>query len=102
MWEPITINELNTLINSGAAKLNANQLWFWNTVKILPEKWDNIYLGERESFWVIALFGKNVIWYNDVEEGFNVSSYNSYGTIETGNLGAEQDELNWCINKIIN
>jgi hypothetical protein len=101
IWESITLNELNTLIDSGAAEFTASQLHFWNTVKLIPEKWDDLYLGAIESFWVVAIFGKKVIWYNDIEEGFNISDYMTYGKIESGNFGAEQDELNWCIYKIL-
>ena len=33
------------------------------------------------------------IWYNDIEEGFNVSTFEEYGTIKE--LWCNQSELHW-------
>lgn len=100
MWDPITIEELNVLIISGSKKLDPNQSKFWSAIKIVPEKWTEADYGEEGGgFWVVGIFGKRIIWYNDIEEGFNVSDYTQYGIIDE--YGAEQDELNWCINKIL-
>ncbi len=101
MWSPITIEELSIEINKALPKLNAETLLFWDNIRIVPQKWqEKEYGNEGGGFWVVAIFGKSVIWYNDIEEGFNVSVYSNYGEIEE--FGAEQDELDWCLNKIIN
>lgn len=34
------------------------------------------------GFCVVAVMGNIVIWYNDIEDGFNSSSYRSYGQFE--------------------
>lgn len=101
-WEPITLDGLNDLIKSGEVQLNAEMFRFWKLVKINPEKWaEPEFDNGDDEFWVVGIFGKKIIWYNDIEEGFNVSDYITYGTIEMGEFGGgEQDELHWCLNKV--
>ena len=97
MWSPITKEELEKLIS---LDLNHNQLFLWNAIKINPEKWIESEEGkEGNGFWVVAILGKEVIWYNDIEEGFNISTYSEYGLIN--DYRCEQDRLDWCLNKII-
>ena len=97
MWSPITKEELENLMS---IDLNHNQLFLWNAIKINPEKWiENEKGKEGNGFWVVAILGKEVIWYNDIEEGFNISPYSEYGLIN--DYGCEQDRLDWCLNKII-
>ncbi len=68
------------------------QRCLWEAVRIEPEKWQQHPYGDQgEGFWVVALVGRTVIWYNDLEEGFNRSRYSSYGTI--GDYWCNQDEL---------
>ena len=40
---------------------------------------------------MVAIVGQTVIWYNDIEEGFNRSQYSTYGEIE--DYWCNQDEL---------
>jgi len=51
----------------------------------------NPYGDQGAGFWVVALVGRTVIWYNDIEEGFNRSRYSAYGTID--DYWCNQDEL---------
>jgi hypothetical protein len=48
----------------------------------------------------VALIGNNVIWYNDIEHGFNRSRFHKYGQIE--GYWCNQDELEWTIQNLIN
>jgi hypothetical protein len=55
----------------------------WEHIKIEPEKWEEKEMGEQGGgFWAIAILGKEVLYYNDVEDGFNFSSYKEYGKID--------------------
>ncbi len=36
---------------------------------------------EGGGFWAVGLIGRNVIWYNDIEGGFNISSFTTFGSI---------------------
>lgn len=47
--------------------------------------------GDGGGFWVIAIIEKFILWYNDIEEGFNTSSFTQEGTI--GQYWCNQDTL---------
>ena len=43
------------------------------TVAFEPAKWrQSLYGDEGGGFWAIAADGGRVLWFNDIEEGFNV------------------------------
>ena len=81
-WTPMLLTELEEWILRGELKLSGELLNFWNLIKIPPQKWQEDEYGyEGGGFWVVAIFGNSVIYYNDIEEGFNVSPYINYGHI---------------------
>jgi hypothetical protein len=99
MWTPVSLKQLEIYILQGELELNEEELKFWNLIKIQPEKWSEKDYGvEGGGFWVVSIFGKEVIYYNDIEEGFNVSEYKRYGEIE--NYQCNQSELNWTVKGI--
>ncbi|MDF0718937.1 hypothetical protein P0M11_02880 [Kaistella sp. PBT33-4] len=99
MWKPITFSELNELIEFAISKMSPDEIKLWKEVSINPEKWQEVELGEEgKGFWAVAITGNLVIWYNDIEEGFNISPYSNYGKIDEYN--AEQDELQMTIRKV--
>lgn len=64
----------------------------WDVVKIEPERWTaRRYGSEAPSFWVIGLFGKRVIWYNEIEREFTVSSFETYGEIGEGDSPCQNE-----------
>lgn len=50
------------------------------------------------GFWVVAILGKSVIYYNDIEEGYNLSTFIDYGKIE--NYNCSQMELHEMIESL--
>lgn len=69
---------------------------YWNLIKIEPRKWqEKEYGDEAGGFWVVAIFGNEVIYYNDIEDGFNISEYETYGLIQQ--YHCSQSELNWVV-----
>jgi hypothetical protein len=50
---------------------------------------------EGGGFWVVAILGHKVIWYNDIEGGFNTSTYKKYGQIDE--YKCNQVDLNCCV-----
>ncbi|GEJ46608.1 MULTISPECIES: hypothetical protein [unclassified Chryseobacterium] len=96
IWTPITIEEIFAKIYSAEKDFNGNLLNFWDLIKIYPEKWDEVDYGrEGGGFWVVGLIGRRVIYYNDIEEGFNISEYSTYGTID--DYYCNQDDLNVAV-----
>lgn len=83
MWTPITELELYDKIQKTESLLQG-YLWnFWKLIQIEPEKWQEEEFGkEGGGFWVVGICGWRVIWYNDIEDGFNISTYQIYGKIE--------------------
>jgi len=81
-WKPTTEIEIWDIINSACARMTLEQEKTWGIIKITPEKWTERTYGELGGgFWVVAIIGSNVIWFNDIEDGFNQSSYKKYGEI---------------------
>ena len=73
----------------------------WEIIKIHPVKWhQEPYGNEGGGFWVVALIGSTVIWFNDIEGGFNQSSFKKFGFIEE--YFCNQDELEWQVQGVIN
>ncbi len=100
-WQPITEAEIWSEINSAWERMSLPQRRLWEVIRIVPEKWkQNPWGNEGKGFWVVGLIGNSIIWYNDIEEGFNKSTFTKYG--EINEYWCNQDELEWTIQHIIN
>ena len=68
MWTSISYDELSNKILE-FEKAQTGELYnFWFAIKIDPAKWkEETYGIEGGGFWAVALIGKLVIWYNDIE-----------------------------------
>ena len=98
--EPLTRAELDELISQGEAAMDRPQREFWRRIRIQPEKWAQSPWGdEGGGFWVVAVIGQECIWYNDIEEGFNTSRFEQFGTI--GQYWCNQDELQWQVGNLV-
>ena len=95
-WRPIIESSLRARVAQGVARMSPAQLRLWEAIRIEPEKWQQHPYGDAgDGFWAVALIGRTVIWYNDLEEGFNRSGYSSYGQID--DYWCNQDELELTI-----
>ena len=91
-WEPISGKALLKRIVQGCARMPEENRRLWASIRIHPEKWEQHPYGDAGGgFWVVALIGRTVIWYNDLEDGFNRSVYSRYGLID--DYWCNQDEL---------
>lgn len=91
-WNPISLEELFEIINNQVSQMNLKQRVFWESISIFPEKWkEDNYGYEGNGFWALGIYKSNVIWYNDIEEGFSISSYTQRGKIDE--YWTNQDEL---------
>ena len=81
--------------------MNPPQARLWEAVRVSPHKWKEKSYGKLgDGFWVVAIVGATVIWYNDIEEGFNRSRYTSFGTIDE--YWCNQDELELTLQYVLN
>ncbi len=99
-WEPTSEAEIWDMINKSYGRMTAQQKRLWEVIKVDPVKWQQHPNGdEGKGFWVVAILGKTVVWFNDIEEGFNFSVYTEFGRINE--YWCNQDELEHAIQKII-
>jgi|ERR1041385_87131 hypothetical protein len=95
-----TLELINQEIKESEAQLSESETRFWKLIRIKPEQWKQHPEGdEGGGFWVVALFDNQVIYYNDIEEGFNTSSYRDLGTIDE--YWCNQDELRTVIHNLL-
>lgn len=99
-WSPATESFILDQIRADEAQMSADQVRIWKCVAITPVKWALKPQGDLTGdFWVVAVFGRSAIWYNDIEDGFDVSSYSSFGEID--GYYASQYELRYVMQQII-
>ncbi len=80
--------------------MNPAQRSLWEATKIAPEKWTQEPYGrDGGGFWVVALLGRNVVWFNDIEDGFNCSHYSQYGEIDE--YYCDQDDLDQAVQSLL-
>ncbi|WP_016958004.1 hypothetical protein [Catenovulum agarivorans] len=96
-WKPVDIKWLNNDLENQFWLLDEPQQKLWNLIKINPEKWSLSPLGDQGGgFYVVAVFGNQVLWFNDIEDGYNISNYNEYGVIS--DYFSNQNELHHSVN----
>lgn len=77
---------------AGAQAHDGGATGLWEAIRIAPQKWQqNPYGDQSGGFWVVGLIGQTVVWYNDIEDGFNRSRFSTFGTID--DYWCNQDEL---------
>jgi len=82
-WEPITKTALQARIAQSVDRMTDAQRRLWRAMEIDPGKWEQHPYGDQGGgFWAVGVLGRTVIWYNDIEEGFNRSAYSKFGVIE--------------------
>jgi hypothetical protein len=92
-WTPLEEAQLATLIADAVALMEPSARSLWKLVHVWPVKWQLHPWGdEGGGFWIVGIIGQNVIWYNDIEHGFNISRYEVLGDI--AEYWCNQDELN--------
>jgi len=98
-WQPIASDELRAQIDLSLSEAPEELHRLHQLVQIEPEKWALSPWGdEGGGFWVVAVFGRFVIWYNDIEEGFNVSPFKRWGVIEE--YACEQLKLHHWLSRL--
>lgn len=100
-WQAISEVQLWDLINDAYEKMTPSQRKTWEIIKVAPKKWsEESFAKIGGSFWVVGMIGSVVIWYNDIEEGFNLSFYRDFG--EIAEYWCNQDELQCAVQSVIN
>lgn len=99
-WQPTTLSELQELVDSDLAEADDDVIELWQAIRVQPVKWSCSPMGELGGwFWVIAKHEGTVLWYNDIEDGFNASPVLQEGVIS--DYGCEQHDLELCLRRIV-
>jgi hypothetical protein len=71
-------------------------------VHVAPLKWKLSPWGDAGGgFWVVAINCDRVLWYNDIEAGFNVSRFQVSGQIPEAEYWCNQDPLRWALPRLL-
>ena len=98
-WEPISEAKLLEMVTSEASFLEAPLRTFWDRVRIEPVKWSLPPWGDQGAgFWVVAIVEQRALWYNDIEDGFNVSRFDAAGRIN--DYCCNQDDLGLALRRL--
>ncbi len=99
-WEPTSREELQLDVYDRVQQMTSTQRRLWDLVEVAPQKWQLHTWGDKGSgFWFVALVGQTVVWYNDIEHGFNRSQYTESGVIDR--CQCNQDALHETIGHLL-
>ena len=89
---------LDALLTQELAACSEEERAFFHKAACPPEKWRQSPWGDAVGgFWAVAIWDNRVLWYNEIEDGFNVSRYTDVGTIPDDEYWCNQDSLNWAL-----
>jgi hypothetical protein len=80
-WKPATIAEVKQMVQNDWDRCDHRQTKVFETYRVEPHLAPIVRLGNVESVVVVAHKGNQVIYWEDVEEGFGVSPVGSDGQI---------------------
>ena len=95
-WQPATIEEVNEIVARDLKDCDAEQLAAFAKYRVEPFSAALVRYGQTESVVVVARNGDQVIYWEDVEDGFNVSPIDSDGRVLEH--WCNQDELRYALN----
>ncbi|WP_430460209.1 hypothetical protein ACQUQU_13420 [Thalassolituus sp. LLYu03] len=83
-WQPITEPDLHTLLQSAEQAMSGDITLFWHQIRLpQPELWQqHPWADEICGFWVVAVMGKNCLYFNDRTQGFSFGSFSKWGRID--------------------
>jgi hypothetical protein len=100
-WESISLGELQQLVSKGLQDCSDEGREFFARVRIPFSKWRLSPRGDKGGgFWAVAVHKDRVLWFNDIEEGFNVSTFTLRGEIPKDQYWCNQDSLAWALPRL--
>ncbi len=99
-WVPLSGDGIRQVTAVAEGRMSARQQCLWNAIRIDPEKWSKSPYGDDGGgFWAVGLIGRIVVWYNDIEGGFERSRYRTHGSITEYTCG--QFELEHVMEQLL-
>src|SRR5262245_16874275 len=101
-WDPIPLRELEEMIEQDLVECSDQERSFFARAAMTPEKWRQSPYGDQGGgFWAVAVFGNRVLWFNDIEDGFNVSQFTTQGEIPKNEYWCNDDALKVAIRRLM-
>jgi hypothetical protein len=92
--ETISLKEIEQIIADDLADASPDERALFARAAVTPTKWELSPWGDpMGGFWVVAVMDDRVLWYNDIEYGFNVSQFSVPGHIPSTEYWCNQDDL---------
>jgi hypothetical protein len=95
-WQPATVEQVRRRVSKDLTACDAQQLAAFENYRVEPYTAPIVRYGKLESVVVVARNGNEVIYYEDTENGFNLSPVDSDGRILEH--WCNQDELTLALN----
>jgi len=95
-WKPTTVEEVKNIVTADLANCDEEQLEIFRRYALEPYLAPILRYAEMGTVVVVARKGEEVIYWEDVEEGFNVSPISEDGRILEH--WCNQDELRHALN----
>jgi hypothetical protein len=100
-WKPFNRENLDALTTSDLAECSDELRALFERAAFPPAKWRLSPWGDQGGgFWAVAAYQGRVLWYNDIEEGFNVSRFEQWGEIPPNEYWCDQDSLRDALPKL--
>ncbi|MEO7313085.1 MAG: hypothetical protein ABIX01_22045 [Chitinophagaceae bacterium] len=103
MSTSISLSQLESHVFDTEVYLEGGLWNLWQLIKLQPAKWYLPHFNHETECWIVAIFGSHVLWYNDIEEGFNISTFTKIGVIADYcvNQSTLLSQLKWIQEMII-
>ena len=98
-WKPISKIEIVELLKEQLNDCSLEQQVFFEKYSVLPYKVPIHRLGKVEDVFVVAAFPSGILYYEDVEEGFEFVILEEDGAIH--NQGCNQFELKHVLSQLV-
>jgi len=95
-WHPASISDVTQILEGDLVRCDSEQLGTFRKYSVKPYLAPILRYGRLESVVVVARRADEVIYWEDVEEGFNVSPIATDGQILQHSCN--QDELGLALN----
>jgi hypothetical protein len=96
---PLSREELESMIATALADYDDEVRAAWARIRIEPARWRCSPWGDEDGgFWAVAIEGDQVLWFNDIEDGFNRSAFSERGVIDE--YRCDQTELTEILSQI--
>lgn len=98
-WKPTDADELRGLVAAQLSECSEDQRRLFNSHSVEFYPVPIRRTGSTEQVFVIAEFGDRVLYYEDIEEGFELASLDSHGAVPS--QGSNQFELRQVLAQLI-